>query len=470
MAKAHPLGMACVTSSWEWIPAKHLQILNEELCDVAAGKTTRLIVTLPPRHGKSELISHYFPAWFIGRFSRKKVILASYEASFAEEWGAKARDLLLEWGEAIFGVTLKKTAANKWTTRQGGGMQTAGVGGAITGKGAHVFIIDDPVKNAEEASSPVYRKKAWDWYRSTAYTRLEPGGALILVMTRWNEDDMAGRIIKQAGGSMRGWKILNIPATCEDETQPIEQRLGRKNGDALWDARYNKATLENIRQEIGSYWYSALYQQRPAPLEGNIFKREWFNYYQTLYIENEKGEQEIVYELHTKNGIVRREAKACWILGTMDLAVSEEAEADFTVVSVFAVTEFNEIIWLECAETKIQGPDQPKLAWDMYNKWQMDYMGVEDTGYQLSLVQDLMREGMAVKRIRAERNKIATAITASVRYENGKIFHPYQAHWLVGAESQLISFPNAGHDDIKDTVSMAAIEVGGAVQDLLRTL
>ena len=229
---------------------------------------------MPPRHGKSEFASKYFPPWYIGTFPDRRVVLASYEADFAAGWGRKARDLFAEHGPEYFNASVKKTSssASRWDVEGNtGGMDTAGVGGAMTGKGAHLLIIDDPVKNAEEANSETYRNKAWDWYTSTAYTRLEPGGAVVLIQTRWHEDDLAGRVIEKAKQTGEEWDILNLPAIALEN-----DAAGRQPGEALWPERYDLARLSEIEKTIGPYWFSALFQQTPQPHGGGFFKWAWY--------------------------------------------------------------------------------------------------------------------------------------------------------------------------------------------------
>lgn len=243
--------------------------LDRAILDTIAGKDgiRRLIVTMPPRHGKSELCSKYLPAWYLGTYPDKRVILASYGADFASEWGSKARNILKEFGPALFGVRVSESpsARDRWDIAgRDGGMRTAGVGGDLTGRGAHLLIIDDPVKNAEEAASVTMRNNAWVWWLATASTRLEPDGVIIVIQTRWHEDDLAGRLLhdaQQAGG--RAWRIVNLPAISDD-------------GQALWPERYPIEELLQIQRDKGTYWWTALYQQRPTPPEGGKFKREWF--------------------------------------------------------------------------------------------------------------------------------------------------------------------------------------------------
>ncbi len=257
-----------------------MNLLNRRLIDAATGRVPRLIVTMPPRHGKSMLTSHFFPAWFLGTYPDKRVLLAGYEAEFASSWGRKARDVLEEYGPSVFGVKVRKdsAAANRWDIEgHDGGMMTAGVGGPLTGKGANLLIIDDPVKNSEEASSPVIRQRTWDWFVSSAYTRLEPGGAVVLVQTRWNEDDLAGRLLAQASAGGERWELLRLPALAEKG-----DILGRAEGEALWPERYNVEALESIQRTMSAHWFGALYQQRPAPVEGGLFQPAWFPIVDTL--------------------------------------------------------------------------------------------------------------------------------------------------------------------------------------------
>jgi predicted phage terminase large subunit-like protein len=263
-----PGTFALGTSRGRWKTAKHLLLLDRAIIDTLSGVggCRRLVVTMPPRHGKSELCSKYLPAWYLGAFPDHRVILSSYEAAFAAEWGRKARNVLEEHGESIFGIQVAKSpaSANSWNVhRHAGGMQTAGVGGPITGKGANLLIVDDPVKNAEEAGSQTMRAKAWDWWQSTAYTRLEPEGAAVVIQTRWHQDDLAGRLLTDQEQGGERWRVVNMPAISDD-------------GKALWPERFPLERLNEIKRTLGSYFWSALYQQRPTPPEGGKFKREWF--------------------------------------------------------------------------------------------------------------------------------------------------------------------------------------------------
>lgn len=257
-----------IVSDGRWLCPNHLAYIGRALDDVAEGRCKRLMIFVPPRHGKSEFVSRYFPAHFLRKHPHKKIILASYEASFAEHWGEQARDTWLLSGE-VFGLSrrLKKSRGNWWSIfGDDGYMTTAGAGGPITGKGMDLGIIDDPIKNSEEAYSKTKREAIWQWYLSTFRTRLEPGGAIILMMTRWHHDDLAGRILKNESEK---WRVIRLPALAE-ENDPI----GRAPGEALWPERFPVEDLEPFRKS--DRWWNALYQQQPLTAEGNIVRRDWF--------------------------------------------------------------------------------------------------------------------------------------------------------------------------------------------------
>jgi predicted phage terminase large subunit-like protein len=257
------LGAKDIPRTWKTPP--HIALIDGLLTESAAGRCRRLLLFAPPRHGKSVLTSHYFPAWFLLTHPDKRVILTSYEADFAAQWGRKVRDTINRWGP-VFGVRVRtdSKAADRWELEgHGGGMQTAGAGGAILGKGADLFIVDDPVKNAEEALSPVYREKVWNWYNSTADTRLEPGARVVVTQQRWHTEDLGGRLKTEQPGD---WEEVSLAALA----LPGDV-LKRAEGRALWPERYDEAELERKRRNAPT-WFRAQYQQQPLDLEGGFFK------------------------------------------------------------------------------------------------------------------------------------------------------------------------------------------------------
>lgn len=275
-ARLTPAGWAHLCSRGAWVMPPHLELLLSEVL-LCIGRGGRLLVSMPPRHGKSWTISRFVPGWYLGTYPDRRVILASYEADFASSWGRQVRRDLDEHGAEVFGVAVAgdSSAAHRWDIEgRRGGMQTAGVGGPMTGKGADLLIVDDPVKNAEEADSETLRDRTWEWWTSTAYTRLEPGAAAIVLMTRWHQDDLAGRILAHDAAS---WRVLNLPAVADGP-----DALDREPGAALWPARYDEDALAKIRRGTSSRVWSALYQGSPTPDEGGVIRRPWIRYYEAL--------------------------------------------------------------------------------------------------------------------------------------------------------------------------------------------
>lgn len=283
--------------------AGHHERIAAKLEAVERGEIDRLMIFMPPRHGKSELASKRFPAWALGRNPRRQIIAASYNSDLANDFGRSVRNIVAEpeFGQVFPGVTLAQDsqAANRFNTSGGGTYIAAGVGTAVTGRGANIGLIDDPFKDREEADSERRRDLVWDWYRSTFYTRLMPGAAIVLIQTRWHEDDLAGRLLEHDGEQ---WEILDLPAIDE-------------GGNALWPEWYPIETLERIKATIGPREWSALYQQRPQPDEGTFFQRAWL----TEWAEKPKKMS---------------------IYGSSDYAVTDGG-GDFTVHRVWGVDENN---------------------------------------------------------------------------------------------------------------------------------
>lgn len=250
--------------------ASHHELIAEKLEAVERGEIDRLMIFMPPRHGKSELASKRFPAWCLGRQPNRQIIAASYNSDLANDFGRNVRNLVAEpeFSQVFPDVTLAadSQATNRMNTNKGGTYVAAGVGTAVTGRGAHIALIDDPFKDREEADSERRRDLVWDWYRSTLYTRLMPGGAIVLIQTRWHEDDLAGRLLEQEPDQ---WEVLELPAID-------------KAGAALWPEWYDIDALQRIKDTIGPREWSALYQQQPQPDEGTFFQRDWFKTWDAL--------------------------------------------------------------------------------------------------------------------------------------------------------------------------------------------
>lgn len=273
-----PMALALATSRGRWKYAPHLGLLNKKALSLASRRTKRVLLTMPPRHGKSSFIN-YLASWWLGNFPDQRVILLSYGAELANWWSNKSRMFLEEWGSSLFNITPYGSATGWGIEGREGGMRAAGVGGPITGFGADLLIADDLIKNAEEAGSQVMRDHTWDWWNSTAYTRLEPNGVAVMIATRWHRDDPIGRILEQQrlDPESERWDLFNLPAIAEEEEASWPEGMGRKVGEPLWPMRFDTERLNEIRKIQGEYYWSALYQQRPTPLGGGMFKEHYFN-------------------------------------------------------------------------------------------------------------------------------------------------------------------------------------------------
>jgi predicted phage terminase large subunit-like protein len=262
LSRRHLLDFTSYTNPL-YAAANHHKLIADKLEAVERGEIDRLMIFMPPRHGKSELASKRFPAWCLGRNPRRQIIAASYNSDLANDFGRNVRNIVAEpeFGQVFPSVSLAadSQAANRMNTNHGGAYVAAGVGTAVTGRGADIALIDDPFKDREEADSERRRELVWDWYRSTLFTRLMPGGSIVLIQTRWHEDDLAGRLLN----SGTEWDVLELPAIDA-------------GGKALWPEWYDVPALDRIKATVGPREWSALYQQKPQPDEGTFFQRAWF--------------------------------------------------------------------------------------------------------------------------------------------------------------------------------------------------
>lgn len=435
---------AWVTSRKRYILASHLQLLDDQLSQLAQGRIKRLMVFMPPRSGKSLLCSQYFPAWFIGAY-RKRVILTSYEATLAASWGRLARDVLTEWGPEVAWqphgpaiVSQTSSAADHWELEgadgQYGVMHTAGVGGAITGRGCDLLIVDDPVKNMEDAQSATMREKAWSWFTSTAYTRLEPDGRVLIIQTRWHDDDLSGRILKEMPNE---WQVLSLPAIAEhDERYPIAgcDPFIRREGDALWPERFSAERLAAIRADVGGTVWASLYQQRPTPDGGLIWHREWFN------------------------NRYRELPQMTRIVQAIDTAFKTGVASDYSVIATWGRTETGYYL-IDVWRARVEYPDLRRAILEQAHKHNPERIYVEDAASGQSAFQELKRESdLPIFRVPPEGSKEARAAAVSPLAEAGKVWLPESGPdtpWLADWIEEHVNFPRAAHDDCVDTSSLA---------------
>jgi predicted phage terminase large subunit-like protein len=415
------------------VGAHHRQIADA-LESVERGECDRLMIFAPPRHTKSELASRRFPAWYLGRHPDKQLIAATYSGDFALDFGRDVRGIVQgEEFRALFPeVTLAadSQAANRWHTSKGGVSVYVGVGGPITGRGAHIALIDDPFKNREEADSEVRRETVWKWYTSTLRTRLMPGGAIILILTRWHEDDLAGRLLDRQGDQ---WKVVELPAIAGENTA---------NERALWPEWYDLDSLKRIRADVGPRDWSALYQQRPTPDDGTFFKREWFRWYD----EPPKHLSRYVCS---------------------DYAVSEGG-GDFTEHGAFGLDPDSNVYLLDWWSGQTTADVWIESLLDMAATHK-PFAAFGESGVIRKAVEPFLirrarerREFCRFEWISRTGNKAAMARGFQARAAMGKVYLPRNKPWVEELLRQLLTFPAGKHDDKVDVCALMGMALDQA--------
>jgi predicted phage terminase large subunit-like protein len=444
-----PAGFACLATGGEYQIPPHLDLLNRLLVDAMARRRKRIIVSLPPRHGKSYLISHHFPAFYLGVFPEHNFILVSNEADFAADFGARSQEVMTRMGPSLFGVEVdpRTTAASRWNVRRRGtqrilgGMRTVGAGGPLVGRGAHCLVIDDVIKNSEEAESPTTRQKMWDWFITTARTRLEPGGIIIIVNTRWHEDDLVGRLLDWAAQGREHWDYLRLPALAEPGDP-----LGRPVGEALWPERgsgFTRADHE-VTRDLNPFHFEALYQGNPIPASGGMFQRAWFERNLVdayppgctfcrgwdFAASEGKGDYTVgalVARSETGTFYVVDLVRGQWSVGDVDRVIRETAESDRARHGPVA----------------IRGEEQPAAAGKVAAAAFVKLLA----GYDVGVVPASPERSKATR---------ARPFAAQCEFDHVKFL---DRPWLADLTSELARFPRGKHDDIVDAVSLAFNEL-----------
>jgi predicted phage terminase large subunit-like protein len=401
----------------------HHRKLAEYLEAIERREINRLVISMPPRHGKTELASIRFAPWYLGRNPTHNVIQATYSGEFAEDNGRKTRALVAtpEY-KAFFGFGLDQSskAVSRWQTERGGTYFAVGVGGPLTGRGGNVLLIDDPHKNRQEAESATYRQRAWDWFASTAYTRLEKNGIAIIIMTRWHEDDLVGRVLN---GSEH-WDQLVLPAIAETD-EPC-----RTEGEALWPEKFNTTALAQIRETVGSREWASLYQQRPAAAEGNVFQRDWFRFY------NEAP-------------VFKR------VVQSWDTAFKAGQDNDRSACTTWGVADDGYYL-LDCWAERVEFPELKRQVVMLAAKWAPSDILVEDKASGQSLLQELKRDTrLPLLAVKVDRDKLARAYAVTPLFESGRVRVPSSAPWIADYIDEMASFPAAAHDDRVDSTTQA---------------
>lgn len=396
--------------------AQHHAQIAAKLEAVERGEIDRLMIFMPPRHGKSELASKRFPAWCLGRKPTRQIIAASYNSDLANDFGRNVRNIVAEpeFGQVFPGVSLAtdSAAANRMNTNHGGAYVAAGVGTAVTGRGAHIALIDDPFKDREEADSERRRELVWDWYRSTLYTRLMPGGAIVLIQTRWHEDDLAGRLLEQERDQ---WDVLELPAISDQ-------------GKALWPEWYDETALGRIKATIGPREWSALYQQRPQPDEGTFFKREWFGAWDSL--------------------------PALRYYGTSDYAVTDGG-GDYTVHRVWGVDHQGNLYRVDGWRGQTTSDEWIERKLDLIAKHKpLCWFG--EGGVIQKAIEPMLKRRMLERRVHC---RLEWLPSVSDKPTRARSFQAMAATGRVKFErdadlSEFLVFPAGKHDDDVDTASL----------------
>ena len=409
----------------------------------------RIMIFMPPRHGKSEFISKYYPAWYLGVHPDRRIILASHTARLAQRFGGAARNLVTEYGKDDFGIEVDtgSSAKGDWSLKPPftGGMLTAGVGGDITGRGADLFIIDDAFKNAEQAISPVYRDNVWEWWQSTASTRLEPNATVIIMFTRWHEDDLAGRLLHAAEiGEGEPWTVISLAAIAEDD-----DLMGRQPGEALWPERFDTDSLENIRLNKTSYWWSSMYQQRPGRYGNPAWPESYFN---DIYAEEEEWPSEFqasVIAIDPSKG-------------------KDQKKSDFCAMVFLGIAKGK--LWVEARMKRIATPQIVKEGTEWYIEKNPSMFGIEADQFQELFIGEFEQE--AAKR--AVVMNVTPVVTGGI---NKEIRIERLTKWLsrnlikvrpTGGGRELVrelrEFPQCNHDDGPDALEMAFRILGNSVE------
>lgn len=405
---------------WSW---RHLALMRRELERLDAGECDRLMFSTPPRHGKSEQNTIRYPAYRIETAPSTRVIMGAHTAALAKKFSRRTRALCRARGVSL---NAESQAADDWETDSGGGERAVGVGGAIAGVGADLVVLDDPVKSRAEAESPAYRERLWDWYRDDIVTRLEPDGQMILTMTRWHEDDLAGRILASEEAS--DWRIVNLEALCETEDDP----LGRARGEALCPERFDEAQLQRLRRILGRT-FNALYQGRPTAAEGNIIKREWFRYW------TERPAEEFIM-----------------VVQSWDTA-SKDSEVDNcpSVCHTWGVTRFGYYLLDEYRDW-IDYPTLRTQAQALAERWDANVVLIEDKSNGTALLQELRNDTrVPCVAVEPRTDKVSRLSNQSTAYEAGLVYHPAPRNspWIGQFEDELCGAPATAYMDRADAVS-----------------
>ena len=417
-----------VKSQWpDFIEGRHHKIIGEKFNKIAQGKLKRLIVCLPPRHTKSEFASTFFPAWMMGLRGNLKIIQTTHTAELAVRFGRRVRNIIDsdDYQNVFPNLSLEadNKSAGRWTTNQGGESFYAGVGGAITGRGADLLIIDDPVSE-HDALSPTAMDGVYEWYTSGPRQRLQPGGIIVIVMTRWSTKDLVGKVLKKQGDDYADqWEVIEFPAIMPESDTP------------LWPEFWKKEELLSVKASLPVSKWNAQWMQNPTAEEGSIVKREWWRRWETDV------------------------PAYSYVIQSYDTAFSKKETADYSAITTWAVFEYldqEQIILLDAKRVRLDFPELKKLAWEEYKYWEPDCILIEAKASGTPLTQELRRMGIPVTAYTPSRgqDKIARMNSVAPIFESGMVWCPDQ-DFADEVVEEMASFPYGDHDDYCDSSTMA---------------
>ena len=420
-----------------FIDGRHHKVMAKKFQEIAEGKIKRLIINMPPRHTKSEFASFLLPAWFLGKYPGKKIIQTSNTAELAVGFGRKVRNLVdsEQYAKIFPNVNLRSDskAAGRWATNAGGEYFAIGVGGTVTGKGADLLIIDDPHSEQEAAlasTSPEIFDKVYEWYTSGPRQRLQPGGSIVVVMTRWSKKDLTGRII-QSSVDKEGnddWEVIDFPAILP-------------SGNPLWPEFWSLEELLALQSELPAGKWNAQYQQSPTSEEGAIVKREWWKIWEP-----------------------DRPPVCEFIIQSWDTAFTKSERSDYSACTTWGVFYKNEnpndpnVILLDAFKKRMEFPELKEKAFNHYKEWEPDAFIVEAKASGAPLIFELRAMGIPVSEFTPSRgnDKMVRINSVSDLFASGKVWAP-STRWADELIEEMAAFPNSDHDDLVDSTTQALI-------------
>jgi predicted phage terminase large subunit-like protein len=426
-----------VKQMWpSFVDGRHHKVMAKKFEEIADGKIKRLIVNMPPRHTKSEFASFLLPAWFLGKYPNKKIIQCSNTAELAVGFGRKVRNLVgSEIYSTVFpnvGLKQDSKAAGRWNTNHGGEYFAIGVGGTVTGKGADLLIIDDPHSEQEAAiasTNPEVYDKVFEWYSSGPRQRLQPGGSIVVVMTRWAKRDLTGRIVQSwIDKDGEEWEIIDFPAILP-------------SGNPLWPEFWSIEELEALKLELPLSKWNAQYQQQPTSEEGAIVKREWWKIWE------------------------KENPPPCdFVIQSWDTAFTKNERSDYSACTTWGVFYMNEnendphVILLDAFKERMEFPELKERAYRHYMEWEPDAFVVEAKAAGSPLIYELRQRGIPVQEFTPTRgnDKIARINSVSDLFASGKVWAP-ATRWAEEVIEEMAAFPNSDHDDLVDSSTQALI-------------